>query len=283
MARQRAIVGIGELMLRTGPEEERPDGIAAAVPMHAARLGWRAIPIARVGQDADADVIRESLRAVGVEVDHVQGDPDLATGRLTVRSIAGHVTQSLDARTAFDNLQWDFDLEDVSQITDAVVFTALGRRHGQARTTMDRFLSECRQAVRLFDLTIRGDDTPDRGALLRRLDGIEGIVANREILQLIQPGSRDEPIDAVASSIAKRHGLLMVVTRDDGALRVSTAEESHEAPAKIDESQHVASITALLHGALRGWDWPRSLDIATRYAAHVRDRGEEPVPADLIE
>ena len=77
----------------------------------------------------------------------------IATRKSATGLGADGILQQLDELAAFDQLQWDFDLADVAQRADAVVFGALLRRSGQARSAVDRFLDECKRAVRVFDMT----------------------------------------------------------------------------------------------------------------------------------
>ncbi|MHC4128850.1 MAG: hypothetical protein ACYSUA_11905, partial [Planctomycetota bacterium] len=142
MARKRVIVGIGEALLAEYPDREEPAGLAALVPIQAVLLGHEGIAISRLGQDRAADALLSGLRERGVDVSHLQSDPDLATGRLVIRALGGATL--LDAHAAYDQLQWDFDLADIAQGADAVVFGALIMRSGQARSAVDRFLDECK-------------------------------------------------------------------------------------------------------------------------------------------
>ena len=127
MARQRVIIGIGEAVLCEYPDRVEPGGLAVLCAMHATRLGHRGVPISRIGQDKAADDLTRQLRERGLNVDHIQSDPDLATGRLIIRTMAGKPRRTLTPRAAFDNLQWDFDLVDVAQTADGVVFGTLVR------------------------------------------------------------------------------------------------------------------------------------------------------------
>ncbi len=192
MARRRVIVGIGEALLAEYPDREEPAGLAALVPILAALLGHEGIAISRLGQDRTADALVSGLRERGVDVSHLQSDPDLATGRLVIRA-SGEVTL-LDAHAAHDQLQWDFDLADVAQRADAVVFGALIRRSGQSRSAVDRFLDECKAALRVFDLTNRPEPEPNRGHTLSGLRHAEVAVVDDRALRSLLPGTGAKPL-----------------------------------------------------------------------------------------
>ena len=138
MGRRQTIVGLGEARAERTDGDE-PAGLALVVPINAVLLGHEGIAVSRLGQDRTADLLIERLQALGVDVSHLQRDPDLATARVSTRSVSSH--RGIDTQAAFDNLQWDFDLSDVAQEADAVVFGVLGRQSGQARSTADRFLA----------------------------------------------------------------------------------------------------------------------------------------------
>jgi fructokinase len=168
MARQRVIAGIGEVLLAEYPDREEPVGLAALVPIHAVLAGHEGIAISRLGQDRAGNCLVSELRERGVDVSHLQTDPDLATGRVLIRALGG--TSVVDAHAAYDQLQWDFDLADVAQGVDAVVYGALIRRSGQARSAIDRFLDECKTALRVFDITDRPGQDRNRNHALSGLE-----------------------------------------------------------------------------------------------------------------
>ena len=164
MARQRTIIGLGETLLLEHPDRTTVGGLAARVAMRAVSLGHRGVVVSRIGQDPPAAEMRHLLDEAGVDITYVQQDPDLPTARVIVRPIGPRLERHREERAAFDNLQADFDLMDIAQATDAVVYGLLTRRSGQTRSEENRFLAECGAALRVFDLTNRLDDTIDHAA-----------------------------------------------------------------------------------------------------------------------
>ena len=205
MARRRVIIGIGEALLAEYPDREEPAGLAALVPLHAVLLGHEGIAISRLGQDRTADALVSALRERGVDVGHLQSDPDLATGRLLIRAL-GEPTL-VDAHAAYDQLQWDFDLADLAQGADAVVFGALIRRSGQSRSAMDRFLDECKAALRVFDLTNRAGPELNRGQALSGLRHAEVAVADDHAINSLLPGDDERAPQDAARELLRLGGL----------------------------------------------------------------------------
>lgn len=281
MARERVIVGIGEALLCDLPDRAEVGGLAVVAALHAARLGHRAIPISRIGQDSAGDEIIRRLRESNIDPGHIQSDPDLATGRLTVRSIAGRVTRALSPRAAFDNMQWDFDLVDVAQTTDGVLFGNLARREGQSQSIIKRFLAECRNAVRLFDLTNRNDDAMDRMHCRSGLEFAEGVITDAAGLKALHPSWDGREAAEAAKALAREHGLAMIAMierGDDGERATLFADgQTHRAPAHAVE-QHDAAAVALLHALLSGWSAAQCAAFMSKAAAHAAAHPNDALP-----
>ena len=245
MARRRVIIGVGEAVLAETPDREIPAGLALQVPLHAVRAGHEGIAISRVGQDASADQLLSVLREQGVDVSHLQHDPDLPTGR--ARLGADGSLQQLDELAAFDQLQWDFDLADVAQRADAVVFGALLRRSGQARSAVDRFLDECKRAVRVFDMTGCNWAELDRSDVLSGLRHATVVVVDDDALQMILPGAAEGPPHDAAKELLRRGELDTVVIAQAGRpFSAHTADNSSVAQVKYDRLAHEATLVGFL-------------------------------------
>lgn len=282
MTEGRTWVGIGEALLSSGPGGETVAGLAATWPMMAVRLGVPAVTVARVGQDANGERIARTLREHGVDASAMQYDPDLATGRLTIRSLAGRITSMLDARAAFDNLQWDFDMEDVAQQADVVMFGDLARREAQTRTTIDRFLTCCPHALRVYDLTNRATDAIDRAGAVRAASFAQGVVMDEIAVRALSPGERDKPLDLAASSLLRPLGVLFIVLFDGASMRVVSESGVSGTDEAIAPATREAALAGLIRGVLDGRDWPRSLVVAGRVAHRVASSSGERIPDDLL-
>lgn len=278
------MIGIGEAMVERRSAGESFGGLALDIAWHARRLKYRGVPVSRVGQDDGGSRILDWLRREHIDHEHVQTDPDLPTGRLIERTIAGRTTVTLEARSAFDSLQWDYDLEDVAQRAEVVVFGQRARRNSQSRTTIDRFLSSCGQAIRVLDTTNQPDPPADRTETLRAIEFADAIILDRRRLRAVSPGAASEPDDVIASSMQRRHGLVFVLLiGDDGRLRAYGDGAVAASEGAISHSVVSAATVGALHGLLSGWDWPKSLASAVRYAQFVFDRHDEPVPDNLFD
>lgn len=275
---------MGELLQVRRAGDASPGGLAADVALTAARLGHRGIPVSRLGQDDAADAVRRTLEAAGVELAHLQSDPDLPTGRLSIRTIAGRTTRSLDDLAAFDLLQWDFDLEDLARRADVIMFSALGRRHGQARSTVDRTLDFAKQSLRVFDLTTRAAGELERSVYALGLDAAEALIMDRAALDAVMPGARSEPVKVAISRLISQHELLFIVEVDDEQrFKVHTREEQVAGESSIDESVRTAALVGLLDAVLDGHAWSRALKIAALVAERTLDDPHEPIARDALD
>jgi sugar/nucleoside kinase (ribokinase family) len=281
MARQRVIVGLGEAVLAEHPDREEPEGLAPLIAASAVLLGHRGIAISRLGQDQAARTLLERLVALGVDTSHLQSDPDLPTCRRIVRT---GVRSVADAQAAFDNLQWDFDLSDMAQVADAVVFGALARRSGQTRSTCDRFLAECRLALRLFDLTNRPAGGLVRSLAMPALQGSEAAALDPVALrQLFHGASAAAPQEALLEVLRQTRLSLVIYCEEGRPLVLHDHESSQEGTWPYRRDAHEACLVAVVHGVLSGWDLADSLRLAERLADHVITRPGERPPRELVQ
>lgn len=280
----RTIVGLGELLQVRRAGSELPGGLAADAAMTASRLGHRGIPVSRLGQDEPGDSVRSALERAGVDVSHLQSDPDLPTGRLLVRTIAGRTTRSLDDLAAFDLLQWDFDLEDLARRADVIMFNALGRRHGQARSVIDRTLDFARQSLRVFDLTSRAAGELERSVFALGLETSEALILDRASLDAVLPGAKSEPVKVAVSKLIAQHDLLFVVEVDaQRRFIVHTRDEHIAGEETVDEQVQTPALVGLLDAVLDGHAWSRALKIASIVARHTLKEPDKPIARDALD
>lgn len=160
MASRFTVVGIGEALFDVFPDAAALGGAPLNMVVHAhalaQRRGGRAVLVSRVGQDARGEELLGGLRERGLDVSYIQSDPDRPTGEVFVTvDDAGQPTYEIAPNAAWDNLQFDPDLEDLARHTDAVCFGTLAQRDAQSRNAVLRFLDAARRAVRLFDVNLR--------------------------------------------------------------------------------------------------------------------------------
>ncbi len=285
MAIQRTIVGLGEMLLVETPESSQPAGLAATVAMHAVRMGQVGVAISRIGQDPQADELLGLLKEAGVDTTHVQNDPDLPTGRVIERPVGGKIARYLESKAAFDNLQWDSDLEDIAQQADGVVYGLLTRRSGQTRSEENRFLAACGAALKLLNTINRTNDDPERGQLMSALERADAAVMDPVTIELVLPGSSRQPFQESAPKLLRTVGLSLLVGVESrygaGKIKLCSADQLCETNLADNRCAFDAWIVALLQSILRGRDLTTSTETAARIASFTTDHPDEAVPEDL--
>ncbi len=276
MSGLRTIVGIGEALVDVFADSERIGGAPLNLAMMAHQLGNRGVIVSRVGQDRLGEAIFDTLNQRNMPTDHLQSDPDNATGIIYVETDGPEPRYDIVEHVAWDFLQWDGDLDSLAAHAQAVCFGTLAQRVAQSRNTIYRFVEAARRAVRLLDVNFRQDDF-DRRELTRSLEIANALKVNEDELaqlrtMLLLPDGEAE----AASQLMKTHGLDWVaLTRGDRGTIVFTPEGSFEgdgAQAGTDGDPvgaGDATAAALLHGVVRRWDWPRTITLANALGAFV--------------
>lgn len=290
------MVSIGEALLNERGDRVEAGGLAVAFAAAAMRVAKAADPasplaaaagwaVSRIGQDQAGDELLRQARAMGINVDLVQTDPDLPTARLITRSIAGRVSATLSGNSAFDNLQWDFDMIDLAQRADAVVFGQLARRGGQTKSVIKQFLLECSgggggggvgggggggNALRVFDLTNRAADKLDRGDAVSGLEFCDVLVSDEIGLKAFASftgGDGDVAVAAAREVLrASKVQVVVIVTKQNGGerLRAIARDQFAESNAMVTHAQHEEAIVRVVHGLLDGHDLAQCLQDAAR-------------------
>ena len=291
MANTRTIIGIGEALFDIFPDQQRLGGAPLNLALHAHQLGNRGIVVTRIGQDALGQQILDELARRGMSAEHVQTDPDLATGTVIVCfDEAGEPSYDITSHVAWDNIQWDGDLDHLAGQADAICFGTLAQRNAQARNNIYRFVESARRAIKLLDLNLR-TDVSDRKQIQHSLEIANALKVNAgELAVLTGLFDLGDDADAAAAKLIskfKLHWIAQTAGADGTTVYTPDAKHVGTPVAAADGGDAVgagdASAAALLHGALRRWDWPRTLTLANTLGAHVASQpGACPELTDAI-
>jgi sugar/nucleoside kinase (ribokinase family) len=284
MARQRTIVGIGESVLVEHPDRVEPAGLAARIALAAVALGHKGVALSRIGQDQAGEELRRLLNEKGVDTSCFQHDPDLPTARSIVRPLGDRIERHLEDRAAFDNLQSDFDLEDVAHQADAVVYGLLTRRGGQTRSEEDRFIAQCKAAVKVFDLVNRGDEEPRRNRIESGLNFADGVIVDAPALHSILPAASGDLSAGDVRTLMRQAHLSFVITvtpasGDQLEISLHSGEEAHVET--IPHDMLNAATVGLLAGVLRGAAMRDALKSGADIARWISTHPDDAVPDHL--
>jgi fructokinase len=277
MAIRRTIVGLGEALYDVFPDMERLGGAPLNMTVQAGQLGNTAVLVSRIGQDQLGDRMAMELRGRQIDINHLQTDPDHPTGTVLVDFDDSNEPQfRILENVAWDYLQFDPDLDDLAGHCDAVCFGSLAQRGGQTRNTIYRFLTMAQRAVRLFDVNVR-QHYYDRRIMQRSLELASAVKLNESELLMLGDmyGLGEDPPQAARKLIDQFKLKWLALTRGPRGTVVFTIENVYEAdPVSAEGAGDAvgagdATAAALLHGTIRRWDWPRTLNLANRLGAFV--------------
>jgi fructokinase len=306
MANRFSIVGLGEALFDVFPHAQILGGAPLNVAVHANQMGQvgggEGVVVARVGQDALGQRVRDELTQRGVNTGYLQTDPDRATGEVFVSvDQDGAPSYEIAADAAWDWLQFDPDLESLARRCEAICFGSLAQRVGQARNTIYRFLEAASRAFKLFDVNLR-QSFYDRAVLDRSCALATAVKLNHlelaEVGQILgmtsSAGDDAAEADRLAAGLIKRYQLqLLVLTRGSEGTLLYTATERIEGKRvsypQADQADSVGagdacSAAILVAHALR-MDMQRSVDLANHAGAYVASQagGTPQLPQTILD
>jgi sugar/nucleoside kinase (ribokinase family) len=283
MPRTLTIVAAGEALLDETGEKPAPGGLAMSAAIQAVRLGHVGVVVSRVGQDAAAHALLDCVQTLGVNVEHVQSDPDLPTGKRWSKRFGA--ASQMDTRAAFDNLQWDHDLVDLAMRAHVIIAGALARRSGQTRAEIDRFVSEARTALKVFDLVNRDDEHFERREQLAMLNLVDSAVIDRHAANVLVPAKRSAPLAEAAREVLREFKLEFAIVLAEGAASVEIITKDsaaqHELPSGAD-AQHESLVVALAHFMAHGCDLNTCVERSAKIVQHALQQPTERVPESML-
>lgn len=287
-------MGIGEALYDIFPDGDRLGGAPLNTAVIADQLakphGGRGVVVSRVGQDPLGERLLAELTDRGLTTDFIETDPDRATGRVYIRfGPDGEPRFDVPDVSAWDNLWFDPDWEDLAMTCDGVCFGTLAQRNAQSRNEIYRFLNTARTATRLLDVNLRsfgGTDFYDQRVLDRSLDlATMAKFSEQELATVAEMlGLDDEDADggdrtaALADTVLRRYELdLVVVSRGAAGTAAYTGsglvegEPATTTPA--DDADPVgagdAVSAAILVGQAMRLPLEQTLTLANRVGAYV--------------
>lgn len=183
------IVGIGELLWDIYPDGRK---VAGGAPFnftfHCHQLGHEAIIVSRVGDDQLGRELREEVKRLGLSDEFIQTDRDHPTGTVTVSLDANKVpTYTINEDVAWDYIEWNDQLTNLAKEAAAVCFGTLAQRAKTPRVTIEVFVREAYNAIRVFDVNLRSPLTFERLIRIESLrEQVEWLKVNEDELRTLQ-------------------------------------------------------------------------------------------------
>ncbi|MBL9148846.1 MAG: hypothetical protein JNM94_09160 [Phycisphaerae bacterium] len=237
------LLAVGSLYMQEGPTVA--GGCVADVARAALAAGLRVAVATRVGLDKGGRDAVDALRAAGADLSAAQTDPDLPTPKRVVRG----ANVRLEPYAAFDNLQFDSDVEALARAAEAVVTDACSRRHGQGRSAIDRVLVTAPNAVRVIDLIRRTppDDRLDRECVGNALELAQVFIVDAVALRTLVPAVAEPIAAAERFASLDRARTVVALLADATALRGRHRADLGPIAAERSPSVAVAVAKALVY------------------------------------
>jgi len=284
------VLGIGEVLWDCFEAGRRPGGAPANVIHHVRQLDHRGMLCSRVGADDSGTELRGILDRHGIELDLLQLDAELPTGRVTVdTSDPTDPRFEIHAGVAWDEIEFTAGLEESVRQSSAVAVGTLAQRSPRSRETIHRCLELADHALTVYDVNLRPpyyhEDWIE--ATLRKARVVK--LNDREVLDLARLLDVSLETTEFARTVIDRYNVeLVCITKGaDGCLVVSDDDEYREPGQSVDVVDTVgagdAFTAGLISGLLRGWGPRRSARLANRIGALVASRpGAMPALGDAV-
>lgn len=299
------LVGLGEALFDCFADHQQLGGAPVNVVVHANALlashGGKAFPATRVGEDSLGARYLDELRRRGIDHAAVQVDPEATTGRVLVEvDSQGAASYEFQSAVAWDRLELTPGWQDLATRCHAVTFGTLAQRSAPSRAVITSFLSLATQAVKLFDVNLRGDFY-DADLLRRSLLLSNAVKLNEYELQpvsdLVGIRTRSEATEWIVRELIDQFELSWVAVTYgsqgthlyEGTERYRTAPADRLCYPQVAEADSVgagdACCAALLVGSMLGWPWPKAVRVADAAGAFVASRpGATPeLPSEILQ
>ena len=281
------VVGLGEALFDCFPDARHIGGAPVNLTAHCDVLlqnaGGKGIIASAIGRDQLGEEFTAFLANRSLNARFVQVHSTRVTGRVRVALDAGgEPSYKFEDKVAWDELQYNESWRCLASTCAAVSFGTLAQRSPTSRATIVQFLSDARQAVRLFDINLR-QDFYSTDVIQQSLALASAAKFNREELLCVGkllglPTAGQSGIDDLAFDLMRRFALDWVaVTRGRHGTSLYAAQSKYEAavpqlnvvPGADSVGAGDACGAGLLTGALLGWPHKRWVELANMLGAYV--------------
>jgi fructokinase len=155
MSSIKHIVGIGEILIDKFPTYTKPGGAPCNVVYNASLLGNKATLVSATGDDSDGKYLRSFLNEHDIKDTFIQYS-DKPTGTVNVTLKGDEASYEITESVAWDNIEWNKDLLQLTSEIDAVCFSTLSQRSTCSATTIHTFLESLPEhCLKVLDVNLR--------------------------------------------------------------------------------------------------------------------------------
>jgi fructokinase len=271
------IVGLGEVLWDVLPTGKELGGAPANFAYVSKQLGNHGIVASRVGNDKNGREILQGVESKGVDVSHIQTDPEYQTGTVKVSLENGQPSYEITKTVAWDFLELNEDWNDLAKTCDAVCFGTLAQRNAVSRHTIQEFMKLVKtDCLRIFDVNLRQNYfSPD--VIKDSLNLANVVKLNHEELpklsEMFAINSLNE-MEQAKRLCGKFKIKFMCLTRGgNGSLLLTEDETSEHCGIKVEIADTIGAgdsfTAAMSHGILRGWNLDEINVFANKVGAFV--------------
>lgn len=222
------IAGLGEILWDIYGEQKYLGGAPANFAAHVGQAGHEGIILSRIGNDALGQELLAKLGSMDLNSAGIQVDQTKPTGTVHVFLDEKGVPRFDCSRdVAFDNLQFDASWKNLAEQLDAVLFGTLAQRQLPSRQAIQSFLRAAPQAVKVFDINLRGWNDETRQIVDDSLHLSDVIKLNEEELRQLKKAltSSDEDVFFLRRLLQKYQLKLAAVTLGEKGCFLVTESE----------------------------------------------------------
>lgn len=227
---KKYVVGIGEALWDVLPTEKKLGGAPANFAYHAGRMGYNAIAISALGQDALGDEILEQLGEKKLEYLMPRVDYPTGTVQVTVDD-KGIPSYEIKQQVAWDYIPYTPEMEAIARECKAVCFGSLAQRGEESRNTITRFLDTVNEdCLKIFDINLR-QNFYSREIIEESLRRCNILKINDEELEIIVPMLGKDKHQLIADY---NLSMLVLTCGTEGSYIITPNEESFLPTPKVD-------------------------------------------------
>lgn len=268
------IVCIGEVVWDIFPQRQVMGGAPINVAYHLSCLNIPVKTVSRVGNDELGRAVCKQLQNLGLPIDAIQVDDQLATGQVLITLGNNHEPHfEIVAPAAWDNISLE-RLPDLPEGDFALVFGTLGQRDPRSRRTIREL---CRKAsYRFYDVNLRPPHT-NKELVEDSLAMADMVKVNGEELLILAKwfGISALRKTRVAGELAAQFDVESIVVTEgkDGAWLLNDSEvfTVPGCPVRVADTVGAgdAFFAALIAGFLQETPWLECLRMANARGAYV--------------
>lgn len=273
----KKIACFGEMLWDVFPYAKIAGGAPMNVALHLRQLGAEVTFISRAGDDQDGRNLLKFVQQYALAIDQISVDPSLPTGRVIVDdSDKENVRYEIVQPAAWDNIEWNEELQHKVNQAGAFIFGSLVARDETSRVTLLQLLDS--PALKVFDVNLRSPFYSKEGLqeLLSRTDILK---LNEEELQILTEhhGLSDNPVSAMKELSALYNLRMICVTKGKNGADLYADNSFLSHPGFVVTVEDTvgsgdAFLAALVDGYLSGKRYEQILEDACALGALVATR-----------